>query len=347
MKRNKFDRERAAELRKRAEKIMRQKDSQKLSSLHDMTAKEIKEVLHELEVHQIELELQNEEMILAQEALQKLHTRYYELYDLAPVSYCTLSAEGIILNANLAAANLLCESRNNLIKKSFFRYIHPEDQDEYYFFRRRMLVADESLECELRMQTADDSQFWALLQAVYGSDISEEGVTRLVFTDITDRKKFEQILAQQEKRQELAVDIASSFLNKSVKSMEATVNEVLAKIAQNLNVDRSYIFSFSKEKDIMTCLYSWEEENTEKKMIKANKTYPLTNWLSSRITRQKQVLIHSLENLPVEASASMKKFSEMRIKSMIWQPIVADGEIIAVIGIDTIYKEKNGKIMIF
>ncbi|MDZ7672830.1 MAG: diguanylate cyclase [Halanaerobiales bacterium] len=172
-------------------------------------------------------------------------------------------------------------------------------------------------------------------------DISKEGGIRLVLSDINERKKIEQTLEQQEKRQELAVDIASSFLNKSFKSMEATVDEVLAKIAQNLNADRSYIFSFSKEKEIMTCLYSWKGGNTEKKIIKANKTYPLTNWLSRKITGQKPVLIHSLENLPVEASASRKKFSEMSIKSMLWQPMVADGEILAVIGIDTIYKEKN------
>ena len=341
MKKNKFDREKAAELRKKAEKIMRQKDSRKLNNLDDMTAKEIKEVLHELEVHQIELELQNEELRLAQEDLEKARARYYDLYDLAPIGYCTLSAEGIILNANLAAANLLCQTRNNLVEKPFSRYIHPEAQDKYYFFRRRMLMADESLECELRLQTADESQFWALLQAVSAPDISKEGGVRLVLTDITERKKFEQKLEKQEKRQKLAADIASSFLNKSFKSMEATVDEVLSKIAQNLNADRSYIFSFSKEKEIMTCLYSWKRGNKEQKIIKANKTYSLTNWLSRRITGQEPVFIHSLENLPAAASASRKKFSDMRIKSMLWRPMVADGEILAVIGIDTIYKEKN------
>ncbi|MDZ7672831.1 MAG: PAS domain-containing protein [Halanaerobiales bacterium] len=136
MEKNKFDREKAAKLRKKAEKIMRQKDSRKLDSLDDMTAKEINEVLHELEVHQIELELQNEELRLAQEELEKARARYYDLYDLAPVGYCTLSAEGIILNANLAAANLLGETRKALVEKPFSRYIHPEDQDEYYFFQQ-------------------------------------------------------------------------------------------------------------------------------------------------------------------------------------------------------------------
>ncbi|MFW6274030.1 MAG: PAS domain-containing protein, partial [Halanaerobium sp.] len=265
MKNNEFDRKKAAKLRKKAEKILGQKDSQQLIDIADMTVKEIKEVFHELEVHQIELELQNEELRQAQEELKKARARYYDLYDLAPVGYFTLSAEGIILNANLAASNLLAETRADLIDRPFFRYIHPEDQDKYYFFRRRLLAANESLDCELRMQNAEQSQFWALLQAASAPEISKNGGTRLVLTDITERKEKEEKIKQQELRQKLAVDIASSFLNKSFKSMEATVEKVLAKTAQNLNADRSYIFSFSLEDRIMTCLYSWQSGEISKK----------------------------------------------------------------------------------
>jgi diguanylate cyclase (GGDEF)-like protein/PAS domain S-box-containing protein len=338
MDKNKFDQGKDLDLRKKAEKILFQNASKQLNNLADMT---VKEILHELEVHQIELELQNEELRLAQGELEKVRARYYDLYDLAPVSYCTLSAEGIILNANLAAANLLGETRYSLVEKPFFRYILPEDQDEYYFFRKRMLLANESQECELRMKTTDQSQFWALLQAIFAPDISKEGGVRLVLTDITERKKIEQALEQQEKRQELAVDLASSFLNKSFKSMEATVDKVLAKIARNLYVDRAYIFTFSPEKEIMKCLYSWTAGDGEEKVIKKNKSYILTKWLSKKITSRETVLISNLDNLPVEATATRKKFSEMSIKSLLWQPMFVDGELLAMIGIDTIYKEKN------
>ncbi|MFN2364446.1 MAG: diguanylate cyclase domain-containing protein, partial [Halarsenatibacteraceae bacterium] len=341
MENNKFNQEKTAELRKKAEKILKQKDSQQVKDLADMTTKEIIEVLHELEVHQIELELQNEELRTAQEKLEKARARYYDLYDLAPVGYCTLSDKGIILKANLAAASLLAETRESLVQRPFSRYIHPEDQDEYYFFRKRLLAANESQECELRMHTSNQSQFWALLQATSTSDINKKGGARLVISNITERKQAVQNLKHQEKRQKLAVDIASSFLNKSFKSMEATVEKVLAKIAWNLNADRSYIFTFAPEEQVMTCLYSWRPGDTKRELIEANKTYPLTEWLSRKILSQEPVLINSLEDMPVEATATRKKFSQLGIKSLLWQPMLVNEEILAMIGVDTIYIEKN------
>jgi diguanylate cyclase (GGDEF)-like protein len=193
------------------------------------------------------------------------------------------------------------------------------------------------------MQTAAQSQFWALLQATSASDINKEGSIRLVLTDITERKQALQDLKYQEKRQKLAVDIASSFLNKSFKSMETTFDNVLAKIARNLNADRSYIFSFSPDKKIMRYLYSWKGGGSRKKGLEADKTYPLTEWLARKITSQKPVLIRSLDKLPVEATATRKIFSELGIKSLLWQPMLVDGEILAVVGIDNIYKEKKWK----
>ena len=77
---------------------------------------EIEQLIHELRVHQIELEMQNEHLRQAQESLDAARTRYFRLYELAPVGYLTLTAAGLILEANLKAAALLAVPRNELVQ---------------------------------------------------------------------------------------------------------------------------------------------------------------------------------------------------------------------------------------
>jgi PAS domain-containing protein len=94
--------------------------------------------LHELHVHQIELEMQNDELRRTQVALDTERTRYFELYDLAPVSYCTLSAKGLILQANLRLAAVLDLPRATLSKQRLSNFILDQDQDAYYLMLVRL-----------------------------------------------------------------------------------------------------------------------------------------------------------------------------------------------------------------
>jgi PAS domain-containing protein len=106
-------------------------------------------LLHELQVHQIELEMQNDELRRAQQELEASRVKYFDLYDLAPVGYFTVSEEGLILEANLRGADLLGVGRNRLTKQPLTRYIVPEDQDVYYLHRKRLLETGVRQVCEL------------------------------------------------------------------------------------------------------------------------------------------------------------------------------------------------------
>src|ERR1039458_767612 len=97
----------AAELRRRAEEIDRGEAVQVPDNLQGLSPEETRRMLHELRVHQIELEMQNEELRRAQAELDAERAAYFDLYDLAPVGYCTVSEPGLILQANLTAAGLL------------------------------------------------------------------------------------------------------------------------------------------------------------------------------------------------------------------------------------------------
>lgn len=151
---------------------------------------------HELRVHQIELEMQNEALRESQVALDLVRARYFDLYDMAPIAYCTVSDQGLIWQANLAAASLFGLPRNALLNQAFFRRIFVEDQDIYYLGRRRLASSGESQFFELRLVKPDGEPFWADLTIAAGQDAAGRTETRVVLSDISERKKAEAGLAQ-------------------------------------------------------------------------------------------------------------------------------------------------------
>ena len=124
-------------LRRRAEAIAGERAGGMPENLEVLSPEVARRALHELRVHQIELEMQNEELRQTQEELEASRARYFDLYDLAPVGYFTLSEQGLILEANLTAAKLLGVTRGTLVKQPLSHFVLREDQDIYYLHRRR------------------------------------------------------------------------------------------------------------------------------------------------------------------------------------------------------------------
>ncbi len=145
----------AAEVRRRAEERLREKQRRQRSKVGDQaTAGETQRLVHELQVHQIELEMQNEELRRTQVELEASRARYFDLYDLAPVGYCTLNEKGLIHEGNLTAAAMLGVARNALVNQPLSRFILYEDQDIYYTFRKQLFEIGTPKTCELRMLRA-------------------------------------------------------------------------------------------------------------------------------------------------------------------------------------------------
>lgn len=167
-----------------------------------------KRLIHDLRVHQIELELQNQELRRTQEALERSRTRYFELYDLAPVGYLTLSEAGLIQEVNLAAARLLGGSREALIDTPLTQVIVPDDQDIYYHFRHQLGSADELHSCELRLRRVEARSVWVRLEAgLVPATASDMPPHRIVLIDIDARKRSEQELSEAQSRLHLVAEI--------------------------------------------------------------------------------------------------------------------------------------------
>jgi PAS domain S-box-containing protein len=183
--------ERAAELRRRALESVADNSLPSADDFDALSPEDTRQMLHELRVHQIELEMQNEELRRAQVELDVSRARYFDLYDLAPVSYYTVSeVTGLLLEANLAGATLLGLARAELIGKPITRFIVREDQDNYYRYRQQ-IAANAAQWCDLRMVKHDGTLFWARLRATAASEPDGTAVTRIVVVDISERKQLE------------------------------------------------------------------------------------------------------------------------------------------------------------
>jgi PAS domain S-box-containing protein len=193
----------ARDLRKRAEEAARQIGTEEPSVLSIEGARRL---IHELCVHQIELEMQNEELRRVQVALDSSRARYFGLYDLAPVGYVTLSEQGLILEANLRASTMLGTPKGALIKQRLTRFIVAEDQDTYYLHRKKLFETEAPQACELRMQHQDGSMLWVNLESTLaGDERSGEVACLTALTDITEQHVLRANLAQADRMASMGI----------------------------------------------------------------------------------------------------------------------------------------------
>ena len=176
----------AASLRRKAEELLAKKVQKQGSHL---TEEEIKKLIFEFQVHQIELELQNEELNLAKDRAEDDAKKYAELYDFAPSGYFTLSREDIILDLNLAGAKMLGKSKPQLKNSRFLFYVADNSKTPFQFFLEKVFGSAGKESCELPLLNGGNSPIIAIIEAIASKDCSQ---CLLTATDITERKKAEQ-----------------------------------------------------------------------------------------------------------------------------------------------------------
>ena len=174
-------------LRGRAEDAYRGSAADVTGQLSALTPNALRHIVHELGVHQIELEMQNEELRRTQNELETSQARYFDFYDMAPVGYCTVSGSGQIEQANLTAAALFGMGRALLVRQKITQFILPDDQAIFYLMRQRIIETHGPQSCELRFVKRDGTKFWAHLDALAVPDQGGAPTLRIVMTDINER----------------------------------------------------------------------------------------------------------------------------------------------------------------
>ena len=166
----------------------------------DAAALAPKEMLHELQVHQIELEMQNETLRQTQTALEESRDRYLHLYEFAPVGYLSLKMDSLIEEINLTGSTLLQHERKKLLQRSFNALVLAEDRPRWTSFFMRLKSCNAKASIEVALQCGDG----ALMQAQLDCECSQsvkvgagDTVLLVVLHDISARKRAEVALVQQ------------------------------------------------------------------------------------------------------------------------------------------------------
>jgi len=179
-------------LRKLAEKKIRDKTDNAGYTTESMPPDETQGLLHELEVHQVELEMQNFELLRIQEELEKSRLWYFDLYNSAPVGYFTLSEAGLITEANFTASSILDVNVNSLSGYSFAGFVHSEFKDIFYLRQLDLFATGISQQYDLKISKNDNSSLWIRMVTTLFYGENNQPVCRAVMSDITALKFMEE-----------------------------------------------------------------------------------------------------------------------------------------------------------
>ena len=226
-----------------------------------MTADEIQTLVYELQVHQIELVMQNEELINTQQSLRKSENDYTRIYDLAPIAYLTLSQKGLIQQANIAATTLFNLSREKLFNQRLEKLIHADDQDAYYLFFRNMLKEQPSSYLTIRITNANQYSdnitiTYLELKATVDRQENNELIIYLALKDVTAHKVMEDTLDCINKKQAIEINQQhSDLLNRQdLLNLKTAEIQDLHQSSYKLKEASAHIFNVSSEGIVMLSL---------------------------------------------------------------------------------------------
>ena len=173
-------------LRDRAEKMLRASRA----DIAGMSPDDIKRMIHELQVHQMELKLQNEELLQSQTELAHSRDQLNDLFEFAPVGYLTLDSHGVIFRANLTATKMFGLERTKVIGRKLTDFVGPGSQDECFRHLQEVFSGDEKCNCELTMFLGGKSERLAQLESqVVGRSDIQHRQCRAALIDITEQRE--------------------------------------------------------------------------------------------------------------------------------------------------------------
>jgi PAS domain S-box-containing protein len=223
-----------ADLRKRAER----KVERVSADISRMNEEEIHRVFHELQVHQVELEMQNEELRNTQQELEQAKQKYVDLFDFAPIGYVILDKEGVIREANLTLASMLGKGRAQVKGKSFYDFVVETDRDLLFEFLRKALRSKQETSAELRLTPGHGETLYVQLDCQPMQGRTEEILFPASVLNITERKDAE--FKEKERTREL------ESAKENAEAAQRAKDEFLANMSHEIRTPMSGILGMTE-----------------------------------------------------------------------------------------------------
>ena len=215
---NRFD-----ELRARAERIM---DAESAEARTEVK-RSVSELVEELQTHQIELELQNDELRATQQALEASQARYRELFDFAPASYLIFDPDGLVRDINVTGVDLLRVPRQRILQKPFWLYVWADHRDRFAQHLKSVIDTDHEKVCELELQRKDESRLWVRLHSMLHRGRDGAARVRTALVDITERKHLEKELVVAREEAVRAAQAQQAFLSNMSHEIRTPLTSVI------------------------------------------------------------------------------------------------------------------------
>ncbi len=197
----------------------------------DLKEQPPEKLIHELQVHQIELETQAEELRKAHLALEESRDKYLDLYEFAPLGYLTLSDKALITDVNLTGATLLGVERSRRIKAPFSKFVVENDGDAWLRYFLTVLKQEEKQICTLLLKRGDGSTFPARLESIRISGNNDVSPTvRVAISDITDIRRMEDALRVSNKKLTLLSSITRHDINNQLLTLNGFLEYLHRKV---------------------------------------------------------------------------------------------------------------------
>ncbi len=277
--------ENAATLRKKAEEIINKQSANEFS---EMSKTETLEHIHELSVHQIELEMQNEDLALAHEQAKQNADKYSELYDFAPSGFISITKKGEIEKLNFKAAKMLGKERSYFINKKLALFLDNNSKQAFQLLTDKVFSGYKLKEsCEAIIKTIDNSSINVVIEGTLSINNKE---CFLTLVDITDRKNIELRLRKEAEKNSLLLEL---FINASTLTDKELYDQALD-IAVKITDSKIGFFhqvSYNQKEIILT---TWNDEAKKHCSTSYDDHYPIEkagNWADC--LRQKKAIIYN------------------------------------------------------